>query len=398
MKLKQTLIATMILGLPAAALAQSAVQIYGKADADLESVSATGSATGVNYPSRGRVTSNNSNFGIRGTEDLGSGLRAFFQIESLANIDGTQSGFLASRNSAVGLQDSWGQILLGQWDSPYRYSTIRLDPTGDAGIAAYSGILGGTGSVTAGQGGVNFAERASFHRRVSNVVQYWTPSWGGISARFAYGAGDTNVGSTANGVAESTNLRPALYSGSLSYEAGRLYLAAAAERHKDFQSLNTLLGANPSSGKDDAWKLGAQYGFLNNALRLGAIVERLKYTADDINGLGALERKVTDWYLVGEYQLGRHTTALSWGHKGEEKLSGAGLSDLPDSNANQVSARYGYSLSKRTQLYAVATRISNESNAFQTFGYSPITPTQVFKDPARGADPTGFGIGMQHTF
>jgi len=66
--------------------------------------------------------------------------------------------------------------------------------------------------------------------------------------------------------------------------------------------------------------------------------------------------------------------------------------------AKQIAARYGYSLSKRTQLYAVATRISNEANAFQTFGNSPITPTTLFRDPARGADPTGFGGGIIHTF
>ena len=114
--------------------------------------------------------------------------------------------------------------------------------------------------------------------------------------------------------------------------------------------------------------------------------------------MGAVERKVTDWYLVGEYQRGPHTMALSWGHKGEEKLSGAGLSDLPDSKAYQVAARYGYSLSKRTQLYAFATRISNEANSSQAFGNSPITRTLAFKDPARGADPTGFGVGMLHTF
>jgi predicted porin len=61
-------------------------------------------------------------------------------------------------------------------------------------------------------------------------------------------------------------------------------------------------------------------------------------------------------------------------------------------------ARYGYNFSKRTQLYALATRITNQSNAMQNFSNSPITPTTLFRDPARGADPTGFGLGMIHTF
>jgi predicted porin len=399
MKLKRiTLICAALFGTPAAALAQSSVQIYGTLNADIESVKATGSS-GSNFASRTRVTSNSSNVGFRGTEDLGQGLRAFFQIESAVNFDnGTQSGFWASRNSGIGLQGSYGQVLLGQWDSPYKYSTLRLDPTGDVGIAAYTGILGSTGSITSGQGGINFAERASFDRRVSNVVQYWTPAWRGLTGRFAYGTSDTNVGSATTGVAESTNLRPALYAGAAIYENGPWYATVAAERHKDFQALNTLFGAAASSGKDDAWKAGLQYAFLNNTFSVGGILERLKYKADDIGGLGSLERKVTNWYLVGKYQAGPHSVGLSYGQKGEEKLSGAGFSDLSDSKAKQIAARYGYSLSKRTQLYAIATRISNEANAFQTFGNSPITPTNLFRDAARGADPTGYGIGMIHTF
>jgi predicted porin len=406
MRLKRITLATLAaFAAPAAALAQTTapstgnVQIYGTLNIDLESVRATG-APGLNFPSRSRVTSNSSNLGLRGTEDLGQGLRAFFQIESAVNLDnGTQSGFWASRNSAAGLIGDWGQVLVGQWDSPYKYTTMRIDPTGNTGIAAYTGILGSTGSITAGQGGSTFAERASFDRRVANVIQYWTPAWRGLNARFAYGAGDTNVGSTATGVSEASNLRPALYAASAAYEVGPLYATVAYERHKDFQSLNTLLNAaNASSGKDDAWKAGLQYAFLGNRASVGGIVEHLKYRADDINGLGAVERKVTNWYLVGKYQAGPHSLGLSYGQKGEEKLSGAGLSDLPNSRAKQISARYGYSLSRRTQLYAVATRISNEANSFQTFGNAPITATTLFRDPARGADPTGIGAGIIHTF
>jgi predicted porin len=393
-----TLICAALFAAPAAALAQTTVQIYGTLNADVESVKATGSATGTNFPSRTRVTSNSSNVGFRGTEELGQGLRAFFQIESAVNFNsGTQSGFWASRNSGIGLISSYGQILLGQWDSPYKFSTLRLDPTGDVGIAAYTGILGGTGSITAGQGGATFAERASFDRRVQNVVQYWSPTWRGLTARLAYGAPGTSVGSSSTGVAESTNMRPTLYSGTVVFESGPWYATVAGERHKDFESLNTLLGAAPSTGKDDGLKAGLQYAF-NSTWSLGGIVERLKYQADDINGLGSLERKVTDWYVVGKYSVGAHSVALSYGEKGQEKLSGAGFSDLSDSKAKQIAARYGFSMSRRTQLYAIATRISNGSNAFQTFGNSPITPTLLFRDPARGASPTGFGVGMIHTF
>jgi predicted porin len=399
MKLKRiTLVCMGLAGAPAIAAAQSSVEIYGRLNADFESVESTGAASGQNFARRNRVTSNSSNIGFRGSEQLGAGLKGIFQIESAVNFDdGTSSGFWASRNSGIGLQGGWGQLTIGQWDSPYKYSTLRMDPTGDTGIAAYTGILGGTGSITAGQGGTSFAQRASFDRRVSNMIQYWTPSWSGLSGRFAYGATDSSLGSASTGVAEGSGLKPNLLSAMANYEAGPLYATLAYERHKDFQALNTLLAAPASSGRDQAWKAGISYK-LANALTLGAIYERLQYRANDISGLGALERKVNNFYMVGKYETGVHSIALSYGQKGQEKLSGAGFSDLPDSKAHQISARYGYSFSKRTELYAIATRITNGSNAFQEFGNSPLTSTTLFRDPSRGGDQTGYGLGMIHTF
>jgi len=395
---RMTLACAALVAAPAAALAQN-VQIYGKLNGDVESVEIKGAA-GPNYGARTRVTSNSSHIGFRGSEDLGAGLNAFFQVESAVNFDnGTSSGFLASRNSAVGMRSgSYGSFFLGQWDSPYKVSTLPLDPTADTTIAGYSGIMGGTGGVTAGQGGATFAERASFERRVANVLQYWTPDWNGVTARLAYGAGDTNIGSSANGVSEASGLRPSLASANVSYENGPLYATAAYEQHKDFQSLNTLLNAPASGGKDYAYKAGVQYGFLDKTLVVGGIYEHLHYRADDINNLGSLERKVDNWYGVVKYFHGRHEFDVSYAQKGEEKLSGAGFSTLPDSKAHQITARYAFSFSKRTQVYAIATRITNGANAFQEFGNAPITSTLIFRDPSKGGDSTGIGIGMMHSF
>src|SRR5207253_2962222 len=149
----------------------------------------------------------------------------------------------------------------------------------------------------------------------ANVLQYWSPTWRGLTARLAYGTGDTNVGSTANGVSEASGLRPALYSGTVIFESGAWYATLAGERHKDFQSLNTLFGSPASSGKDDGLKAGLQYSF-NSTWSFGGIVERLKYQADNINGLAGLERKVTIWYVVGKYNMGLPSVAFSYGQQG----------------------------------------------------------------------------------
>src|SRR5689334_16807450 len=92
--------------LPLAAQAQTAnVTMYGRANVDMEVVSGT-QANGTN-PHVFRVSSNSSRWGVRGTEALGGGLNAVFQLESSISWD-AGGGTLAGRESFVGLQGSWG--------------------------------------------------------------------------------------------------------------------------------------------------------------------------------------------------------------------------------------------------------------------------------------------------
>src|SRR5262245_51411358 len=108
MNLRKTALGAALYSESLAAFANGPVEIYGTLNADFESVKATGSS-GLNYSSRNRVTSNGSNVGFRGNENLGDGLRAFFQFESQVNFDNaTSSGFLASRNSGLALLGGFG--------------------------------------------------------------------------------------------------------------------------------------------------------------------------------------------------------------------------------------------------------------------------------------------------
>src|SRR5258705_12730936 len=90
-----------VFAVPPAPLAEGAdVQIYSTINVDFEGVQTTGATaagallpgqpgatpTRVNSPSRSRVTSNPSNIGLRGSNDIGSGLSAIFQIESPISV------------------------------------------------------------------------------------------------------------------------------------------------------------------------------------------------------------------------------------------------------------------------------------------------------------------------
>ena len=111
---------------PAAAMAQSTVEIYGRANMGLdlwESKGAVDSTTDMK--SRVRVFDFGSRLGFRVNESLGGGLRAFVVMETGVNIDsgsvngqsGSQNastGTWASRDSYLGLGGSWGDVRFGR--------------------------------------------------------------------------------------------------------------------------------------------------------------------------------------------------------------------------------------------------------------------------------------------
>src|SRR3954467_13153274 len=127
-----------------AAMAQTAnpVTLYGRVYVTLEQVQAKGSnpTNAAEVSSRTRVSDQSSLLGVRGTEDLGGGLKAFFQLETGFKPDENNTTF-AARNSAVGLQGGFGSVLLGRWDTPWKTATIAVDPYGDLTLGGITGVL-----------------------------------------------------------------------------------------------------------------------------------------------------------------------------------------------------------------------------------------------------------------
>src|SRR4051812_9017710 len=173
-----------------AAMAQTAnpVVLYGQVNVTAESVEARGGSTPVSR--RTRIEDQSSRLGVRGTEDLGGDLKAFFQLETAFRPDqnnttfaarnsavGLQGGWgsilkpafrpdqntppSAARNGAVGLGGGWGPILLGRGDMPWKTAPIAIDPWGDITIAGIPGVL---------------SEGGNFDRRDQNVAEYWSPT------------------------------------------------------------------------------------------------------------------------------------------------------------------------------------------------------------------------------
>jgi predicted porin len=100
------------------ASAQSNVQVYGLLDVGMETANNQTPTGG----SMTRVISggmNTSRWGLRGSEDLGGGLKAVFNLEGGILMDtGAQDGALFKRQANVGLEGAYGRVVIGRSSPP----------------------------------------------------------------------------------------------------------------------------------------------------------------------------------------------------------------------------------------------------------------------------------------
>lgn len=123
--------------------AQSNVTLFGKVDAGLVRTIGTGTNTlGEGAQSR---------FGVRGTEDLGEGLKASFWIEHRFRSDtGAQTAVrFFQGQSIVALEGGWGKLSLGRdYVAGYTEVQITPDPFIHTGVSSLVSVgTGGIGTV-----------------------------------------------------------------------------------------------------------------------------------------------------------------------------------------------------------------------------------------------------------
>lgn len=179
--MKKTLIALAAVAATGVAFAQSSVTLYGVADAGINKVTdASASFSGSSTMNNG-----NSRWGIRGTEDLGGGLKAGFNFEQGVNIgtgELSQSGpGPFSRAAWMNLSGGFGEVRLGRTLNPSFFAAAAWELTGTAN---YSVVVSQFGPVL---GGV----------RNSSQFQYTTPNMGGFTATLGYILKANNGGDNA---------------------------------------------------------------------------------------------------------------------------------------------------------------------------------------------------------
>jgi predicted porin len=325
-------------------MAQTAnpVTLYGRIWLMVNSVKADGGATPVT--TRTNVVDESSLIGVRGTEDLGGGLKAFFQIESAAPPD-AGGGTLGSRNSGVGLIGGFGTVMLGKWDSPFKLSAIFVDPASQNTIANQLSVI----------------NAGNFNRRENNTAQYWSPNIGGFSGRFMYGANEAKT-ATAN---------PSNVSVSVDYANGPFRISYANEKHRDQRGATVTAGVT-----EKGQNLAGTVVF--GPIKVGLLTQKFKST--DRTDRKAYQASVT-------YTSGNHALFGTVGRNKDGAAVGAGQ---PESKFNAVG--YNYNFSKRTTFMMRYATLKNNAFSNASMGGTDL-PTFAVNN-----DPKGFGAGLRHTF
>jgi predicted porin len=347
-----------------AAMAQTAnpVTLYGRVYVTFESVEASG--TGA-LPRRNRVSDEASLLGVRGTEDLGGGLKAFFQLETRFKPDQNDTTF-ADRNSGVGLMGNWGSLLLGRWDTPYKVTVDAVDPFGDLTIGGITAALNGSG--VRGQQG-------QFDRREINNVQYWSPTWAGVQVRLSYMA---NEGKTAT-------LNPRSNGASVTWTGGPAYIGYAYHEFKDI-----AFGAAPSTVttplKQTANAIFGTIAF--GPIKLGAVYEENKRTT----ATGPSFSKQKAWMGNVVWTIGNNQLIYQYSQAKDGELDTI-TGGQPDCDVNVVGWQYNFS--RRTFFLAQYAKIENKNNnSTCNFGSTPGPITTNIG----GQDSKGITLGLRHIF
>lgn len=430
--MQKKLIALAVAGLVSGgAFAQSNVTIYGVVDASFESVKADGATqnavapgnTEQNYNSRTRVQSNSSYIGFKGTEDLGNGLKAMFQIENQFAVDNAQNGSLgatanslANRDSFIGLNGNFGTVMMGYLSTPYRALGAKFDLVpGATEVGGFNGLIGHI-NLGASLNNLNGTTTNTFSTATGNLntigrsqaLAYASPVFSGFQGTVAYVPNENKAISIANNAAYQVN--PSAWNVRVDYDNGPLSVGYSYLDANDPVSAAayTVFNGGASLGSSDlkSQLFAIGYGFMGGALKVNAMWNQNKvnmnYTgAVPINS--ASEVKNTVWGLGAKYSMGPHDFLGQYysANDGSVSNTGTGTQTSQDRGAHQWVLRYGYNFSKRTQAYVQYSEIQNSANGNYDFGAG----TAVAQNNAgavgtlgAGADPKSFGVGLRHNF
>ncbi len=408
--MQKKLIALAVAGLSTAAFAQTNVTIYGVADVSAQgysmssgkalSQSATqGAASGGSF----NMTNNSSLIGFKGTEDLGNGLKALFQMEtnvqitgsSAANVAGSGNLWGSARDTYAGLSSKYGTVLGGYLSTPYRSALNSFDVMpGATGVGRIENMMGAMRFSNQGLGGTTNSGGMQAAASVrSTAIAYALPTMYGFTGSLAYTGnnnGSTSTGRNEGGFTPSatsiTTVQPQqAISANLGWEGYGIGIKGAYQQAKvNYDTTGTVDGLQGYT----SYLVGAQYTGLPG-LKVAGVYGRNTMGVNATSATsGAAKGSNNQFYLGASYRFGNNEPRLSWATTSNTN----GITNGQD-GGRQITANWGYYLSKRTQVYGIVSAVNNNANGVWNFAGtgSNIAPTG-------GQNLMTYGAGMRTNF
>jgi predicted porin len=376
------------LALPVAAFADSSnVSLYGVANVSIDSINTGTTAAGAQGTNITKASSNATRIGLKGSEDVADGLTASWQIETLIALDNSSNscaavtagsavpactantGIFATRNSFAGLSSKkYGSVLLGRYDTPYKIITRKLDIFADT-IADNRTLFGTVKSNSAS---------TSFVAKQPDVFSYTSPTIAGVAASIAY----VNLTESAT---KASDKQASATSASVAYDNGSLYGALGYEAHR----LDTIR----IGGKETAWNVALGYKLDDYSLALA--YEKTNDTLGGGTGCTTLAAGANCFghsamYLSGKVDLDASAIKFAYTKAGE-------LDSAVNTGATHLSLGYDYRLTKRSTVYALYTKLTNQTKANYSLGgaawSSGVTPSI-----GAGSTLSAFSFGVKQVF
>lgn len=396
--MKKTVAAVAVLGAFAGSALAADVTLYGVVDAGLVYTHLDQDVQSVDATDKFEMKSGNqagSRWGLKGVEDLGNGVQVGFILESGFNVDDGSfrtADTLFDREASLFVQGSFGKVAFGKLGSIVQ----GVSSWGKVGSVSAFGTSFGN---YAAQAGAIFATSTVY----DNMIAYSTPSFGGVTVYAQYSMGksqsqswDADNKKWKPTMVENESSTDRYYAIGAEYANGpaKLFFAVDSTNYASWTPVDPSTTAEPGySAKDTddslTVTLGGNYDF--NVAKLYAGVQYFDEVAGKWIGASANKPgKVKGWAA---------TVSASAPVAGGNAMLGVGYTDAsaadsvtdngePDFDLSRwvVSAGYTYNLSKRTNLYGVASYMQDKLEP-SAAGAEDVKPTA-----------TTVMVGLRHRF
>lgn len=345
------------------------------------------------------INSNAANIGFAANIDTGvsvggQAVKVNLQCEQFTYHQRNTSAGWCNRNSKLGLSGVWGEIMFAQWLLPFNEMVAQwVDPFYDAGATSHTSIMGNIGFAPGGgnfyNGGIfpvnnpsgsfdfyyDGAYSQAFNRRQEGIIQWMSPNWNGLNARFAITEG--RLDETAVGTEE---IDPQIMSMGISYTTDlgsgtNLWGAVTYEEHDDWGA--AAQGGTCDGSDDEAYRIAARmiHDFGGFGLTLSAMYEELEYETDNCAATTIYtDTERESWMVSGKLDFAGPLD-LRFSYMNADDLDcGNGNCGAQTNNTDNDTAAEAYNIGlfytmpAGTELRIVYSDVDNDDNAQYDFG------------------------------